>query len=230
MIELYQELVPFTNEKTTYKASTNDAFTNPILMPLSFDVTSSYNTVETVLYIRNNNKDKFYTNVHVCLLAPIAYSNTPTNFTPDTVLVSFAVSGAKTLFKQGSTTKYEVDTEYGIDTYPANFNLYMPTIDSTIGQTLVPFSGISSPNYTISQVNSEVLDARFSLGYDEVSEKGWLTKSHSVIIPSIGNSTMPDNSYYPVRMRLTLNNNYGDMLTLRNFSVHIAYASEGNVV
>ena len=90
---------------------------------------------------------------------------------------------------------------------------------------MVPFSHISY----FKGHNPEVTDVRFSVGYDEVSETDWKTKCASVILPSIGNAGMPDNSFIPIRMRLTLNNNYGDMLTLRKYSLHIAYGTEGKV-
>jgi hypothetical protein len=226
MIELYQELVPFTNEKTTNKVSKDGEYTNPIFMPLSFDVTSSYNTVESVLYIRNNHPKEYYDNVHICLLAPIAYASNPSvsDGLPitQTITTSLASSGGKVLFKQGATTHFELDTEYcsGVTPNPLPA-LNVSTFSNTIGISTVPISGIT--NYTLDTANYEIADVRFSLGYDEVSESAWKTKNHSIIIPSIGNSSMPDNSFIPVRMRITLNNKYGDMLTLRKFSVHIGY-------
>lgn len=235
MIELYQELVPFTNEKSGHKASEDGAYTNPIVAPLSFDVTSAFNTVETVLYIRNTDKDKYYNNVHICLLAPTEAFNDEIetqSFALNSVIVSTTNGVTTTLFKTATpTTKFILDTEYCSEVAPSpSITLSMSTFDSGMCNSLFPLSLISSPDYTISQVNSEVIDARFSLGYDEVSENNWKLKSSSLIIPAIGNQTTPDNSFIPVRMRLYLNQNYGDILTLRKYSIHLAYGYEGTLL
>ena len=242
MIELYQELVPFTNEKTSARASQNEAYTNPVLMPLSFDVTSSYNTVETVLYLRNNDKDKFYNNIHICLLAPESlFSDSDNLVTPGTLSSAFLSvnnSIVTTVFKNSSNVTLAIlDTEYDSYTVPANntqlnvasFNLAGEP--AVICNTMFPISGVQYYNIAQdAQAGAEVLDVRFSAGYDEISENNWLTKKRSIVIPAIGNSTTPDNSYIPVRMRLTLNRSYGDMLTLRRYSINVAWGYEGTRV
>lgn len=230
-LELYQELVPFTNEKTTNKASVNEAYSNPILMPLSFDVTSSYNTVETVLYIRNRNKDVHFTNIAICLLAPIGYTSIPDivpQFDTEEIYVSVDGDAHKTSIRDASISKWEFDTEY-ISEVSTPFYLMANSFDASVGYTTVPFSNYTT-GFTINKSISEVIDVRFSHGYDEVSEIDWLTKKASIILPSIGNSTYPDNSFIPVRMRLTLNNSYGNMLTLRNFSLHLSYGATGGII
>jgi hypothetical protein len=235
MIELYQELVPFTNEKSSHEASKDGAYTNPIVAPLSFDVTSAFNTVETVLYIRNTDKDKYYNNVHICLLAPTEAANDIYEVQPfslNSVILSTTNGVTTTLFKNANPlTKFILDTEYCSEVDPVpSITLLMSTIDTSMCNSLFPLSGISTPDYTISQVNSEVIDVRFSFGYDEVSENNWQTKKRSLVIPAIGNQYTPDNSFIPVRMRLYLNQNYGDMLTLRKYSIHLAYGYEGALV
>ncbi len=70
MIELYQELIPFSNNKNPNAVSQNGSLSNPILLSTSLDITSMYTTVEGVIYIRNNDPAKYYKNVMVCLMAP----------------------------------------------------------------------------------------------------------------------------------------------------------------
>lgn len=230
MIELYQELVPFTNDKSNYSASQSNTYSNPILMPLSLDVTSTYNVVETVIYVRNNDKDKYYENVFVCLLAPKSQlSDTQkANDTYTITSIPYDYDNGIINLYASTTNKFSVDTEYCAETVPSgSISLEVSTYDDGTGASvLLPVSGVTGCNLASL---TPVKDVRFSYGYDEVSELGWQSKSHSLIIPNIGNAALTDTSYIPVRMRIYLNNNYGDLITLRDYSINISYSLEGSI-
>jgi hypothetical protein len=232
MIELYQELVPFTNDKTQNAASTNSTYSNPILMPLSLDVTSSYNIVETVIYIRNSDKDKYYDNVFISLMAPKSCMTDPVLQTDAFAIGSIVYdhNAQEVIVSDTNSVRFKVDVEYCAETVPSNLT---PEIDitswddGTAVSNALPISGIT--NYTI-QSQLPVKDVRFSYGYEELSELVWSSKSHSLMLPSIGNQSLPDNSYIPIRMRIYLNNTYGDLLTLRDYSINVSYSSEGTII
>jgi hypothetical protein len=231
MLEVYQELIPFTNDKGEFPVSSDEDFSNPILMPASFDVSSSYNTVETVIYVRNSNKDKYYKNIHICLLAPYAYFDTESlfNFTPYNAEYDSAVNRVK--FKDsGNFVKFELPVEYSSELSSANFAFSRSTINiAEIGISYMPFTTYSANS--IVEMNSRIKDVRFSVGYDEIPESVWKnSKSQSIILPSIGNTFMQDNSYIPVRMRMWLNGSYSSMLTVRDCAIHIMYSEEGAVI
>jgi hypothetical protein len=69
-ITVFQEERPFSNKKTIAEISTGTAYSNPVIMPISLDLTenSEGNIFETVIYLRNNELDKYYRNVVVSLV------------------------------------------------------------------------------------------------------------------------------------------------------------------
>ena len=227
-LELYQEIIPFTNEKMPHPVSSGNSYSNPVVMPLSFDVTSVYNTVESIVYIRNNDKDKFYKTVAIMLMAPKAeFANNGVATATYTVESVVCSSTNFTVKEQGGASRHVVDVEYSTEmlpTFPISFN--QDTWFDGDTNAMLPISGVSG--YELSSVNSSILDVKFSYGYDEVSELAWLDKKHCVIIPMIGNSTMPDNSYIPIRIRITLNNE--SMFTLKKYSINVCYEYEGTIV
>ena len=235
-LELYQEIIPFSNEKARYPVSSNGSLSNPIVMPLSFDVTSTLNTVETVFYIRNNSIDKYYTNVLITLMAPKTdfadYENlSSVSFDIDHIKVmSNPASGGSNVITNFYTSdndlKFTLDTDYTYEivSLPVSGAFIDPTTwSNSLSNDDLPISGIT--NFTLDQVNSNISNARFSFGYDEVSELEWGNKRHSILIPTIGNSINPDNSFIPIRLRIWING-YRSSYTLRDYFINISYESE----
>lgn len=228
-LELYQEIIPFTNEKMPNPVSTGNSFSNPVVMPLSFDVTSIYNTVESVIYIRNDDKDKYYTNVAVMLMAPKdEFADNAISGATYTIGSVTATSSNTIVIKDSNgSAKMAVDTEFTSEippSLPITFNQETWFDGNT--NTMVPISGINGNK--LSSINSSLTDVKFSYGYDEVSELEWKNKKSSIIINNIGTSTAPDNSYIPIRIRLWLNNE--SLFTLKKYAINICYSTEGTIV
>jgi hypothetical protein len=230
-LELFQELIPFSNEKSNFATSGNGTFTNPIVMPLSFDVASAANTVETIFYIRNNDKDKYYKNVLVTLMAPQSDFNDPTISTRtananNITLTATNTSNVKVTLYYPVGDPHPVDLEYSSELLSGgnlNATVNISTWFDNTSTANIPISG--ETGFTLSQVSSDILDVRFSYGYDEVSELNWLSKKHGVLIPSIGNNTLPDNSFIPIRIRMYINGN-GSLYTMRKYALNLSYEAE----
>lgn len=229
MIELYQELTPFTNEKTHYTISQDDTYTSPVLMPLSFDVTADYNTVETVVYIRNNNINEWYKNILVALLVPRSYFDIAAF---QSQAIEFDPSSGHILIKNNlSQTAHQVDCLYDSEIVPqVSIGFKLDESETLIiGDSKLPFSTVTG--YTINSENGpRITSVKFSVGYDELSETMWQQKTSSVVIPQIGTSGLADNSYIPIRMRLYLNNSFSNMLSLRDCSIYITYEEKNDIV
>lgn len=67
-IKLYQEQAPFTNKRLDKEVSKNGTYSNPVIAPFAFDFTSHVNTLECVIYIRNDSQEHYYKNLTVSLM------------------------------------------------------------------------------------------------------------------------------------------------------------------
>lgn len=221
-IEIYQEVIPFSNQKTKYPISENNTLTNPIVMPLSFDTTSQSNTVETVLYIRNNDKDVYYSYVYIGLMMPIAdYDTSMSSY--NIGKIEYTSGGELKIYNDSNSHEFSSDIEI-ITSSAMSGLLALNTWNDGIVTNMLPYSN----RYTLSSI-SPIKKVKFSYGYNEVSEYDWINqKKDGLIIQSIGSSSSPDISYIPVRMRIYLNG-FGTQFTLNDYSLNIAYGSEGSV-
>lgn len=224
-LELYQEIIPFTNEKMPYPVSTGNSYSNPVVMPLSFDVTSVYNTVESVIYIRNNDKDKYYRNVLITFMAPKEEFDDGNVSTVTYNIGSVTCTSANELIIKDDITdlRHIVDIEFTSEIPPeSNFSFNLGTWFDGTSNAMLPVSGADP--YIISPLNSSISDVRFSYGYDEVSELEWANKKHGIVIPWIGTSGMPDNSFIPIRLRIWLNSE--SLFTLKKYAINVSYDAE----
>jgi hypothetical protein len=224
-LELYQEIIPFTNEKMPYPVSSGNSYSNPVVMPLSFDVTSVYNTVESVIYIRNNDKDKYYKNVAVMLMAPKG------EFSENSVSTSTYTIGSVVCPNQNYmiikdtnvSSRFYLDTRFTSEQAPTlPIQINQSTWFDGNSNAMLPVSSYSG--YTMSSLNSPLVKVRMSYGYDEVSELDWDSKASSIIINDIGTNELQDNSYIPIRVRIWLNNE--TLFTLKKYSLNVCYSNE----
>ena len=211
-LTIYQEILPFSNERLDQPVSKDGAYTNPIVMPLSFDVVQYNNSVETVFYIRNNDTRYFYNNVLVTLCKKDDAVPNPTD------------NRSVFIYKDNSLTLraiYEdvedkaIELSYSSDVLPTSMN--------------TPITLIKNYEMPIGPTYDQDISVKFSYGYDELSNVDWATKKEGLLIASIGNSTMPDTSYIPIRMRIEILMDSLPLYTLRDYKISIAYASETEV-
>ena len=215
-LTIFQETIPFSNERLDQPSSQGGLYTNPIIMPLSFDVVQYTNTLEVVFYIRNNDISKYYNNVLVYLAKKDMNISDPN--LSRTVLLN-------TLVENG-VTKYKAEFRTDNSGATNNFKELFFTSNS---ETLVTYNnkeiiGVNRFEVPIDTAYADI-DVKFSYGYDELSNVDWEDMKEALVITKIGNSSMPDTSYLPIRMRITLNTNTLSY-TLRDYSIGIVYENE----
>lgn len=210
-LELYQESVPFSNKRLDQKASTDGNFTNPVVVPFSFDFTSALNSLECVIYIKNTSTEFRYENVIVSLMEEPTVAATAAHATisdDGSDNITFSLSGT------------DVRVGFSVEDNPL-----------TGGQQ---FSLISDPDtdkngYYDSYIpvgdSHNKLNVRFSYGYDEISGVDWNTKGNVLIIPNIGTTGIPDTSYHPVRIRIDWRDRT-ELFTVRDFFLDISYQNK----
>jgi hypothetical protein len=239
MIELYQELIPFSNNKNPNAVSQNGTLSNPILLSTSLDITSMYTTVEGVIYIRNNDPTKYYKNVLVCLMAPSRFldiSRMKDQYGHQCKNDQFNI---KNIYFDSSVSTLNI-----IDTSDINrVNLkaeycseMLPTDREIVFDKSLWFDGRTNSSYLPASyeiISSGVAkNALLSYGYDEISVTKWKDKSSIIIIPSIGTSTTPDTSYIPIRIRIDIQQNSTMLSSLTDYSLNVMYENEyyiGNI-
>ncbi|MDY0198782.1 MAG: hypothetical protein RBR68_13310 [Tenuifilaceae bacterium] len=212
MINVFQEAVPFSNRRLDEKISQDGAYTNPIIMPFCLDSTGGENKLEVVFYIRNDSQAHYYKNVLVSLMKEVEVEGTP-------VLSNASMSQSSDITNNpelaiGIYTKIKVMPS--VENYSLSgsfiynrkfYNNYLPIVPQTTG------------------VDSNI-SVKFSYGYDEVSEQEWENvKRSALLIPSIGNSTTPDMSYIPIRMRIEWKTQ-PTIFTIRDYFLDVTYQEE----
>jgi hypothetical protein len=76
-IQLFQEQAPFSNKRIDRPISTDGVFTNPVIAPFSFDFTTHVNTLECVVYLKNNSQEHYYKNVIISLMKEGELASSP---------------------------------------------------------------------------------------------------------------------------------------------------------
>lgn len=213
MINVFQELIPFSNKRLEQPISKDETYTNPIIMPFALDDTGGSNKLEVVFYIRNDSQSHYYTNILVSLMKDTTSATTPTvtdgfvNFNYDYTIPYLSLNGYSNI---PAEVVYESASYNSSLAYTNKFySNYMPVTDETM---------------TI----DNTVSVKFSFGYNELSDLDWSTKKSVLLIPNIGNKTMPDMSYMPVRMRMTWNRT-PSLLTIRDYFIDITYQNENLV-
>ena len=213
-ITLYQEQIPFSNKRLDKPISKDGSFTNPVIAPFAFDFTTHINTLETVIYIRNDSQEHYYKNVVVSLMK---------------------TSGVDTSLVTGSIL---TDAERGPslslngEVVPLSFSMEAPPAIPAGGIPLVAkYQADYKPIYEYVVTDSNVYstddkaNVKLSYGYDEQNEPNWDRAKSILLIPSIGNSSMPDTSYHPIRMRIVWKSRT-PLLTIRDYFIDVSFAEE----
>lgn len=213
-ITLYQESIPLSNKRVTNPISQNNSYTNPVIMSYAYDGTVAVNVLETVLYIRNDEPNKYYRNIVVTLMKssgdPAALANgiikNVTGIGPCLQLGPLSVPAS------WSVEQPPILPENGV--YLANkYNL-----DSTPILDFIDANGVR-------QSSDENVSVKFSFGYDELSNAEWQLQKDALIIPTVGNMSMPDTSYIPVRMRMYWKS-VATLATVRDYFIDVSYEQE----
>lgn len=221
MLNLFQELVPFSNKRLDKAVSSDGAYSNPVIMSFAFDFTVCSNMLETVLYIRNDVQPDCYSNIVISLmredktiLTPVVASGSLEHSQP---------SGAPVFVLNGYTAPVGFSTEtiptFGEGTpipgaYMSNYVPVMSDLDPETGNVLE---------------TDNKLAVKFNYGYDELSNVDWQTRHSVLCIPHIGYKSSldnpfgtPDTGYHAVRMRLTWKSQ-STLLTIRDYFIDVSY-------
>ena len=212
-LTIFQESIPFSNERLEQEVSQNGTYNNPIVMPLSFDIVQYSNTVETIFYLRNDDTRYYYENVAI-YLARKKTTRTSPNDPNDQAEISKATPGDPLfinmpIVENGNTELQSIMASYSSDIIPS---------------FTTPLHGVKRYEELIgTDGTSNEIFPRFSFGYDELSNIDWSLKQPGLIIAGIGNTNMPDTSYIPIRLRIEIKMEALPVYTLRDYSIGIAY-------
>lgn len=223
MLNLYQELVPFSNKRLDKSISSSGAYSNPVIMSFAFDFTVCSNILETVLYIRNDSETTCYSNVVVSLMKidkgisnPVATSGLINEVQFNGLVPSININGT-TMPLGYSVEQIPTIPAEGIPITSAYMSNYVPVLSD-----INPDSGNSI--YT-----DDKIGVKFSYGYDELSDVEWGTKHSALCIPTIGLKSTPENpfgtsntEYHAIRMRMTWKAQ-STLLTIRDYFIDVSY-------
>lgn len=207
MITLYQEQTPFSNKRLDKQISKDALYTNPVIMPYAFNSTSEYNSLETVIYIRNNDPSKYYTNIVVALMT----EETTDSISNSTGAIYSSPASGIYLSLPSTSIPLVLDTVY---------ESYVFTDD-------IRMTNKYKSNY-VPVISNELIEIKFSYGYDELSNHEWSKKKSGLLIPYIGNSSLYDMSYIPIRMRVNFLSEPA-IYTIRDYFIDISYEEELDV-
>ena len=203
MITLFQESVPFSNNRLDEKISKDGKYSNPVMMSYAFDTTIDSNIFETVVYLRNDDQSKYYKNVVIALMKE--NEGTPS-------IISGQVNiNPLSLKLPGSAIAVGIDNAFEDFTYLSNI-----LMQNTYMSTYHPVD------------NDGKVEVKLSYGYDEISNYNWENKKSAIIIPYVGTVNIPDMSYIPIRVRIKLLEE-PNIVTLRDYFIDISYESEISV-
>ena len=203
MITLYQEQTPFSNRRLDKKISQDKLYTNPVIMPYAFNSTSEYNSLETVIYIRNDDPSKYFTHIVVSLL-----KEESDNGSMSTGVITTNPASGTYLSLSSSTTPLYLENVYESYAAPTTINLTNKYMSNYLAVSF-----------------DELIEVKFSYGYDEVSNYEWSKKKSGLFIPYLGNSSLYDMSYIPIRMRINFLTE-PSIFTMRDYFIDISYEEE----
>lgn len=209
MIQLFQEAIPFSSKRVDAPVSKDGSFLNPIIMPFAINTTLGTNVFETVFYIRNTSVENFYNDVVVTLMKEVGNDTSVSNG----VINTDEITGDVT-FSLNNDTNIPVSKAYPYQGVQSTVKV----LNNTYRQNYTPVTDGSDGTVSV----------KFSYGYDEVSALDWNDLSSVLVIPMIGNSTTPDTSYIPIRMRVTFKT-IPTIFTIRDYFLDISYVYEGAV-
>jgi len=206
-LELYQESVPFSNERLDRAISSNQEFSNPIIVPFAFDFTTALNTLECVIYVKNTSTEFRYENVVVSMIESTGQSFDNEHAyierdESDNMLFILNRKAVRAKWAQVPDLPFFIDSSFMIISHASEGNGYSNSC-RPVG-------------------DDEKLSVKFSYGYDEISSVEWESKGSVLIIPAIGRVNVPDTSYHPIRVRVTWKDKT-KLFTIRDYSIDISY-------
>lgn len=221
MLNIFQELVPFSNKRLEKSISTNATFTNPVIMSWAFDFTICSNTLETVIYVRNDLSTDCYTNVIISLQKEDKSITNPV--IANGVIDKFASNSSPSYSING----YLAPLGFSTETIP---NIQQPIIiPGAYNSNYIPILSDKNPDTNALIETDDSLSVKFSYGYDEISAVDWISKNSILCITNIGTKGtvlnrlgMPDTSYHPIRMRITWKKQ-ATLLTIRDYFIDVSY-------
>jgi len=83
--------------------------------------------------------------------------------------------------------------------------------------------------FAVLSKNKEDLIVKFNYDYDQISDYDWGKLNSILVIPYIGNSTTPNTSYIPIRMRIEWVIP-PSIYTTRKYFLDVSYSTEGKVI
>lgn len=223
MLNLFQELVPFSNKRLDKAVSSDSAYSNPVIMSFAFDFTVCSNMLETVLYIRNDIQPDCYSNIVITLMREDSEITSP--------IVS---SGEIATYEDGSpkfsVNGYAMPLGYSVETIPTIGDAI--PIPGAYKTNYVPVMSDLDPDTGNSLETDNKIAVKFNYGYDELSNVDWQTRHSALCIPNIGYKSSidnpfgtPDTGYHAVRMRLTWKAQ-STLLTVRNYFIDVSYEKQ----
>ena len=171
-IQVFQEELPFSNKKTVASISTGGSYNNPVIIPISLDLTnnSDGNIFETVLYIRNDDISAYYNNIVISLVRdPNPASTTTTPF-------NFSYIGNSSYLASLTGGYNEINAKLGFDiSSPVNFSIAYPNSVTPVarwkvGSTLSGTFTAGSSTFTTASASS--LTVGMSLIADTILPNG----------------------------------------------------------
>jgi hypothetical protein len=122
------------------------------------------------------------------------------------------------------------------DAFDLNNDSYIDTLDGSLMMQQMKKIELSKPvlvtepdaKLTIKRASDTDIRVKFSYGYDQISDYDWSKLKSVLVIPTIGNSTTPDTSYIPIRMRIEWLT-HPSIYTIRKYFLDVSYSTQGRV-
>jgi hypothetical protein len=213
-LELYQESVPFSNKRINNPISSG-SFTNPVIVPFSFDFTSQENTLESVIYLRNNSVEQRYENIVISLM-----KDDQSLLVGDPVLAN------------GTVSNTDGDISFTLNEKSVSVGYSVEDIPLSPGQSFQVTASEAELNgyyeHYIPVGDDSDISVKFSYGYDEVTSVDWEKKGNVLVIPNVGTTGVPDTSYHAIRMRITWKANT-QLFTIRDYFLDASYQTQAVV-
>lgn len=225
-IQLFQEQIPFSNQRLNQPISQNSVFTNPVIMPFAFDFTTYGSALEIVLYIRNNSQQKAYKNVIINLMKRSSGTASP---------VAGLLENDDEIGQVFSLNGFSCPISWSVEETPIIPVEGINILGSQYYDTFLPVFNYSyvdnAGDKQIVETDANI-NVKFNYGYDELTQVEWEQANSTLIIPSIG--TLPtlsnpegmyDISYIPIRMRINWKARTTGT-TIRDYFINICYEEE----
>lgn len=123
------------------------------------------------------------------------------------------------------TSEFDFDNNFIIDSADVAQVVSDQKIITVSNEALVTQSTVA---FNTTRSSDKDIRVKFSYGYDQLSDYDWSKLNNILVIPYIGNSTTPDMSYIPIRMRIEWLNS-PSIYTIQKYFLDVSYSTEGAV-